>query len=83
MRAIMKWLVPRMAVQPRDGRADDDDRRDADDDADQRQERPQLVREDGLERDARGVGVEGVDRLHRKTLPLNFSGDKGVPRLGL
>jgi hypothetical protein len=26
------------------------------------------VREDGLERDARGVGVEGVNRLHKKAL---------------
>ncbi len=39
--------------------------RDPDDDSDQGQERAQLVREDGLQRDSRGVKVKRVKTFHR------------------
>ena len=63
IRAIMKWFVPRtfeicvddIGVQPADRSSDDDDRRDADDDADKRQKRTQLVLEDRFDRDPEGV----------------------------
>jgi len=62
-----RHLLHHVGVEPRDGRADDDDRRHAYDDAYQRQKRPKLVREYGLQGDARGVGVEGVDRPHKNS----------------